>query len=525
MKGGKRPHHKNRDRPQQQKKNKKIELHVLGTWELCTDPSVALIVGRDTYVFNAPPQTYRLAQGDKIHRLQSVFVTRVTGIEELCTLLTGTCVLPEVSVSYCGPEVARSSLLLNPLFHKAEKFTVECVNEYRDKNVSANGIELTASMCFDVQVPQKRILFVDCTTPDDFEKLAVDMLQFNVFVHFTHPSLLGHPGYKGLFPPQADHICLLNTSPKTYLMFTSHSKARHMFGDLVPRLAQEAMDPVSGFKCVGSGCRVDLNQRVRVTFLGTASGWPNLFRATTSILVQYGDSFVLLDAGFGCFHQLRALYGSDHTNVILQKLQGIWSSHFHKDHCFGLARLLFERRQVTDEPISLACCPIILSEILRIERETYGEGFFKIRHVERVSDFSLGQFAFRSIPVDHEDGAMACVITMPSGHKLCFTGDYAFHPELAEAIGRVDVLITEGTFMDEHADKARSFKHVIMSQAIEMGRLVGANITIISHASARYNASTWYSFSSEKVIMAFDHLSLDYDDMSRFAALACKHQS
>ena len=541
MNRGKRPYSKNQGRPQQQQK--KLELRVLGTWELCTDPSVALIVDRNTYVFNVPPQSYRLSQCDKINNVQSVFVTRASAIDDLCPWLIGTRALQEINLTYCGPEAARANLPLNPALYKAEKFTVTCQQQYRDKTLTATGIPLTASMCFDVQMRQKRILFVDLTTPDDFEKLSIDMSPFNVFVHFTHPSLLGHPGYRGLFPKEADHICLVNTSPKTYRMFKSYHEARQMFGDLIPGLAQEAMDPIPGFKCVGSGRYVDLYRRAvdmrphnaiderfvpelptsktfRVTFLGTASGWPGQFRATTSILVQSGDSFVLLDAGFGCFHQLRAHYGTENTKVILQKLQGIWMSHFHKDHCVGLARLLFERRQVTEEPIPLACCPVILAEILRIEKEAYGEGFFKIVHVERVPEFSIGQFAFRSIPVEHEEGSLACVITVPSGQKLCFTGDYAYHPEVAEAIGKVDVFITEGTFMDEHADRAVSYQHLTVSQGIEMGERVGADITFVSHASLRYGDNQWFSYSSKKVIMAFDHLSLDYEDMSRYAASA-----
>ncbi|RLO04782.1 hypothetical protein DYB28_012096, partial [Aphanomyces astaci] len=83
----------------------------------------------------------------------------------------------------------------------------------------------------------------------------------------------------------------------------------------------------------------------RVTFLGTGSAIPSKYRNVTSNLIAIGSSFLLLDAGEGCYGQLFRHVGGDDGKLkhLLENLHVVWISHNHADHHLGLVRLLSQR--------------------------------------------------------------------------------------------------------------------------------------------------------------------------------------
>lgn len=72
------------------------------------------------------------------------------------------------------------------------------------------------------------------------------------------------------------------------------------------------------------------------TFLGTSAGTPTRARNVTGLALQHGGprSWYLIDCGEGTQHQLLR------TRYSLHQLRGIFITHVHGDHCFGLPGLL-----------------------------------------------------------------------------------------------------------------------------------------------------------------------------------------
>ncbi len=75
---------------------------------------------------------------------------------------------------------------------------------------------------------------------------------------------------------------------------------------------------------------------MELTFLGTSAGTPTKSRNVTALALQHGGpkGWYLFDCGEGTQHQLL------HTRHSLQQLRGIFITHVHGDHTYGLPGLL-----------------------------------------------------------------------------------------------------------------------------------------------------------------------------------------
>ena len=72
----------------------------------------------------------------------------------------------------------------------------------------------------------------------------------------------------------------------------------------------------------------------RVHILGCGSALPTLRHNASSQVVEVRGKFFMVDCGEGAQMQLR------HTHIHFAKINAIFISHLHGDHCFGLLGLL-----------------------------------------------------------------------------------------------------------------------------------------------------------------------------------------
>ncbi|GAX80145.1 hypothetical protein CEUSTIGMA_g7583.t1 [Chlamydomonas eustigma] len=73
---------------------------------------------------------------------------------------------------------------------------------------------------------------------------------------------------------------------------------------------------------------------VSVTWLGTSSGNPTVERNVSCTVVQAGSAIFIVDCGEGSHRQLQQ------ANIDISKIESIFITHMHGDHCFGLATTL-----------------------------------------------------------------------------------------------------------------------------------------------------------------------------------------
>ena len=72
---------------------------------------------------------------------------------------------------------------------------------------------------------------------------------------------------------------------------------------------------------------------MKITFLGTSHGVPLASRYCSSTLVECGDNAYLIDGG-APVADLLIRYG-----IPYEKLRGVFVTHMHSDHTFGLLHL------------------------------------------------------------------------------------------------------------------------------------------------------------------------------------------
>ena len=99
--------------------------------------------------------------------------------------------------------------------------------------------------------------------------------------------------------------------------------------------------------------------------------------------------------------------------------------------------------------------------------------------------------------------------------KVVYSGDCLPSQPLARAGRGCDLLIHEATFDDSRSADAARKRHCTTGQAAQVGAMMGAKLTVLTHFSQRYasaptsskSSSSSSSSSSSQCAVAFDFLS------------------
>lgn len=271
-----------------------------------------------------------------------------------------------------------------------------------------------------------------------------------------------------------------------------------------------------------------------VTFLGTVAGIPLKNRNHPAIAVEYFSTkkyTLLFDCGENTQKQLMK------AGISYMEIDQIFITHWHADHFAGLLPLLatmnLEKRRKKLEVYG----PEASKFVSLIEQLSYFGTNFKIKaidvnyegeEVEKI--FSTPEFAIYSIPVEHTVPAVAyclkekdswkivpsklkqlglkkgkwlkklkklgkCrikgkevkieeVATLKKGFKIVYTGDTKPCSNVVKISRDADLLIHDGTFFEDLADKKPA--HASFKQAVEIAKKANAKHLILTNISRRY---------------------------------------
>ncbi len=302
---------------------------------------------------------------------------------------------------------------------------------------------------------------------------------------------------------------------------------------------------------------------LRVTFLGTAGAVPTTERNASGLHVNRDGDQLLFDAGEGTQRQLMR-YGAGFA------VSDVFVTHLHGDHVYGLPGLLetwsFNDRE---EPLVIHCPPGTRSDLLTLltavggqpayplevaevapgEVAHAGDGYevraFATDHRTRSVGYALveadrrGRFdreraealgvpvgpAFSKLhagePVELEDGTVVEpdeVVGPPRpGRTVVYTGDTRPCESVVEAAEGADLLVHDGTFAAEHAERARETSHSTAREAGEIAARAGVDRLALTHVSSRYagGAGTLAEEAAEafdgEVTVAHDGLTIDVE--------------
>ncbi|WP_349833907.1 ribonuclease Z, partial [Bacteroides fragilis] len=275
-------------------------------------------------------------------------------------------------------------------------------------------------------------------------------------------------------------------------------------------------------------------EKFELHILGCGSALPTTRHFATSQVVNLRDKLFMIDCGEGAQMQLRK------SRLKFSRLNHIFISHLHGDHCFGLMGLIstfgllgrtaelhihspkgleelltpmlnffchtlaykvifheFDTRQtsvvyedrsmtVTTIPLQhrIPCCGFLFAEkarpnhIIRDMVDFYKVPVYELNRIKNGSDY-----------VTPEGEVIANTrLTRPSDppRKYAYCSDTIFRPEIVEQLSGVDLLFHEATFAESELARAKETYHTTAAQAARIALEAGVHQLVIGHFSARY---------------------------------------
>ena len=268
-----------------------------------------------------------------------------------------------------------------------------------------------------------------------------------------------------------------------------------------------------------------------VVFLGTGGSVPTARRATACVLVRRGGDRLLFDCGEGAQRQMQRSTG-------LVQVDEIYVTHLHADHYLGIPGLL-KTYDLQDRERELRIVgPRGLHELFGAIRRIVGRVHYPLELVELEEGEAIARDAYevRSFPVAHRMPAHGYAIVeedrpgrfdpdvatslgvaagpdfgrlqageeVPGaegkpvrpadvmgearpGRKVVITGDTAPCEMTRIAAHRAQLLIHDGSFADEEAQRAAETGHSTAREAAIVAREAEVDMLAIVHVSSRYN--------------------------------------
>lgn len=148
-----------------------------------------------------------------------------------------------------------------------------------------------------------------------------------------------------------------------------------------------------------------------------------------SFLIQAGETFVLLDAGFSAVTLLDFIA---QVGVDPARLQGILLTHEHSDHTVGVAPLSRKLK------VPVYGNAATLAAALAKSAETDG------RAIPTGTEFTIGELEIRSFPVHHDAAEPVGYQLMHSSRRICFLTDTGhLCPGLFREMGGAGLVVLE----------------------------------------------------------------------------------
>lgn len=275
-------------------------------------------------------------------------------------------------------------------------------------------------------------------------------------------------------------------------------------------------------------------EKFEVHILGCGSALPTTKHFASSQVVNIREKLFMIDCGEGAQLQLRK------SRLKFSRLNHIFISHLHGDHCFGLMGLIstfsmlgrtadlhihapkeleklliphlnffckgmgynvlfhtidtqqqtciYEDRSVSVYSIPLQhripCCGFLFSEkatpnhIRRDMIDFYQIPLYELNRIKNGADYQLPDGS--CIPND--------LLTAPSNppRKYAYCSDTIYNRKIVEQINGVDLLFHEATFAESEEARAKETFHTTASQAGKIAKEAQVKQLIIGHFSARY---------------------------------------
>jgi len=275
---------------------------------------------------------------------------------------------------------------------------------------------------------------------------------------------------------------------------------------------------------------------LEILFLGSSAGVPTKTRNVSAIALieSKGSAWYLIDCGEGTQHQLL------HSPLSLNSLAGVFLTHLHGDHCYGLPGLLASAGLTgRTNPLKIVA-PVGTQEWIEttkkisdlhlpyelefIETDVQSESLFgqfrvsavalshritsfgyifrDIKHnalldIEKIRSAGIPQGALwgqlqAGADVTHDGQTFRATdfVKKQRPRKFVICGDNDQPALLTQACANCDLLVHECTFAQNMAQRAKSVGHSYTTQIASFAQTARIPNLVLTHISARYGADT-----------------------------------
>lgn len=275
-------------------------------------------------------------------------------------------------------------------------------------------------------------------------------------------------------------------------------------------------------------------ERFEVNILGCGSAVPTMQHFPSSQVVNFRDKLFMIDCGEGAQLQFRK------SKLSFGRLNRIFISHLHGDHCFGLIGFISTlalmgrtgdlyihahpdletilRPQLDyfcrDNPFKVIIEPFSTTENVKIyedrsltvstiplEHRVPCAGFL-FKEKEKDSKLIAEMIKYHDIPLKElarikkgadfikEDGTIVpnSLLTTPAtpSRSYAYCSDTIYSERIIPIIENVDLLYHEATYVDTEAVQARQRGHTTATEAARIALLANVKKLMLGHFSSRY---------------------------------------
>lgn len=275
-------------------------------------------------------------------------------------------------------------------------------------------------------------------------------------------------------------------------------------------------------------------EKFEIDILGCGSATPTTRHNPSSQVINLRDKLFMIDCGEGTQLQLRR------SKLRFGRLNRIFISHLHGDHCFGLIGLISTlgllgrtgdlfihsvpgleeilRPEIDffckNNPFKVNILPFDpeQSEIIYEDRSVTVKTIplkhrvpcagFLFREKQKEAHLIPDLIKFYNIPIKElprikqgadfvtEEGKVIpnARLTTPAeaARSYAYCSDTAYDERIASIIEGVDLLYHEATFADSDTSRARETGHSTARQAAQIAKLANVKKLMLGHFSARY---------------------------------------
>ena len=253
---------------------------------------------------------------------------------------------------------------------------------------------------------------------------------------------------------------------------------------------------------------------MRLTVLGSGTSVPHPRRSSSAHWLDAPGGSLLLDISGPAIHRM-AQEALDWAN-----LDAVWVSHFHLDHCGGLAPFLFGTKhapQTRERRRALTVFgPRGTERLLRRFDEAGGYKLFEqpfpleVREVAPRAEFDLfAGLRAETFSTPHTAESLAIRLTEPGGASLVYTSDTGYTEALAAFARRADLFLMECSFFRSKPVET----HLELADAMRLAALASPRRVVLAHLYPEWDgvdiAAEAQKLWDGEVIGAQDGLRLD----------------